>query len=533
MQALNCFRRICCSCDSTKVSLILAWCGGLGLTLRDVIYTYQQGCSVHRRFGFRTFCVVEILDTLFLLPCTIQLLFLVATYSEKVQQHLREIEEQQTRLAENYRRAIHEKHESLKASVKSNIELAHKNFLQERKDFLRFLDQLQETLHGVEDLELAQEVRKFIVLWLRIYTETFRRTESQETRHAEQLLEKCENVAQVLQQTRVILQQTNFETVLVDSFDLSADVRGLLANLEPPTVSMRGCACGPDWIQLKSRCRCHMDEESIDCCLCHVDLLDTSHGLLLIALIAGTLLVFINLVFFLLSARTVRLAVDTLWDLLPLLLYLLCLTLILCRFERVCFLGRQHGEWTEQRREAFLELSSKMTSRWELANNLVELWDQRTLPRLELLKELHCRLSMLPRDELRAQLLMVNSQVSRLEDVVGDVQSWWQAQQEGRPGQRALRPSVVKLLRGLSLQNWDDFPEQLDSLRGEMVDATSFGSVGSAGALELTAAGVAEEVPEAAPEAPRNLDSFCASEPRNLDSFVASPRNLDSFLRQS
>ena len=30
------------------------------------------------------------------------------------------------------------------------------------------------------------------------------------------------------------------------------------------------------------------------------------------------------------------------------------------------------------------------------------------------------------------------------------------------------RPSVVKLLRGLSLQNWDDFPEQLDSLRGEM-----------------------------------------------------------------
>ena len=28
-------------CDSTKVSLILAWCGGLGLTLRDVIYTYQ------------------------------------------------------------------------------------------------------------------------------------------------------------------------------------------------------------------------------------------------------------------------------------------------------------------------------------------------------------------------------------------------------------------------------------------------------------------------------------------------------------
>ena len=27
----------------------------------------------------------------------------------------------------------------------------------------------------------------------------------QETRHAEQLLEKCENVAQVLQQTRVIL----------------------------------------------------------------------------------------------------------------------------------------------------------------------------------------------------------------------------------------------------------------------------------------------------------------------------------------
>ena len=49
-------------------------------------------------------------------------------------------------------------------------------------------------------------------------------------------------------------------------------------------------------------------------------------------------------VFFLLSARTARLALDTAWDLLPLLLYLLCLTLILCRFERVCFLGRQQPD---------------------------------------------------------------------------------------------------------------------------------------------------------------------------------------------
>ena len=36
----------------------------------------------------------------------------------------------------------------------------------------------------------------------------------------------------------------------------------------------------------------------------------------------------------------------------------------------------------------------------------------------------------------------------------------------------------------------------------DRVDATSFGSVGSAGALELTAAGVPEEMPEAAPEVP-------------------------------
>ena len=46
-------------------------------------------------------------------------------------------------------------------------------------------------------------------------------------------------------------------------------------------------------------------------------------------------------VFFFLSEGTARLALETLWDLLPLVLYLLCLTLILCRFERVCFLGRQ------------------------------------------------------------------------------------------------------------------------------------------------------------------------------------------------
>lgn len=41
-----------------------------------------------------------------------------------------------------------------------------------------------------------------------------------------------------------------------------------------------------------------------------------------------------------------------------------------------------------------------MVAHWEMASSMVELWDSRTLPRLQLFKELHCRLALLPPDEL-------------------------------------------------------------------------------------------------------------------------------------
>ena len=44
-----------------------------------------------------------------------------------------------------------------------------------------------------------------------------------------------------------------------------------------------------------SVCVC-LGASGVDCCFCHVDLLDASHGLLLMALLAGMMLIPINLV---------------------------------------------------------------------------------------------------------------------------------------------------------------------------------------------------------------------------------------------
>ena len=41
---------------------------------------------------------------------------------------------------------------------------------------------------------------------------------------------------------------------------------------------------------------CSSHASGVDCCFCHVDLLDGSHGLLLMALLAGMMLIPINLV---------------------------------------------------------------------------------------------------------------------------------------------------------------------------------------------------------------------------------------------
>eukprot|EP00434_Breviolum_minutum_P034116 symbB.v1.2.030187.t2/scaffold3376.1/size58184/2 len=496
-------------CDFTRLILIIAWCGGLALTFRDAIFTVQSGCSVHRRFGFRTFCVVEILDTLFLLPCTVQLMYLVITYSAKAQAHLRKSEELVEEHTSSCKRMIREEFAILSEWVRQNVALGQKRFDEERHDLLRFLEQFQPMLAESADPILELEIKKFIVLWLRIYTEAFaaNHEDTEDSESPDRF--DVENPALWDMEIIDMVKQSCFQSAILSPSFQPPDVSSLETILEPP--HFEGLTIAPRWLQWSWKPRCRLDEESVDCCFCHVDLLDGSHGLLLMALLAGMMLIPMNLAFYLFSQRTSQLAWETAWDLGPLLIYLSCLGFILCRFERVCLLGKQHTWWIAEQKKACHEICNKLKPS-KKAVDQVSLWHEKTLPRLELLKEAYCQTAGLSLSDLRAKLPALNQSLLDLEHVVNSDGSRGTTKLEAQDATLRQRfDEVIRRSSARSSGQLQDFQEQLEGLRLQMAEDHR--------AIEMTNTSFQVNMLEdAAPS--RNLDSFLKETPRNLDSFL-------------
>lgn len=237
--------------------------------------------------------------------------------------------------------------------MRNNTTLAQQTFDNERRDFIRFLNQLQGlVVVDGSDVELQAELRKFIGMWLRIYSEAFKQEKLLEDLLAS--LNQCQNIEELLKQSRAILEQSFTWISDPMSEGLQQEVVGL-QSLELPNFKKPCCTFCPGFY-CKARCLCSVDEETIYCGFCHWEVLDSSHGLLVIALAVSSLLILILVALFLLTDRSSSHAWEAAWDIAPLALYTVCLLTILCRYEQVCALGRQQGQWQEEQHRAFTDL---------------------------------------------------------------------------------------------------------------------------------------------------------------------------------
>lgn len=123
--------------DWTHAFLLLAIVSGFSLTVRDVVVIYQTGCITNSH-GHRTFCLVEVLDTMFLLPCTVQLAILIGAYGDRCHHISRAAA--QRKLTQSYSTMIEEMDAQLQRFCESNVVLAERAFVDKRRDFLHFIE---------------------------------------------------------------------------------------------------------------------------------------------------------------------------------------------------------------------------------------------------------------------------------------------------------------------------------------------------------------------------------------------------------
>jgi hypothetical protein len=118
--------------------------------------------------------------------------------------------------------------------------------------------------------------------------------------------------------------------------------------------------------------------------------------------------------------------------------YVLCLIYLLVNFERIDGLMQLCADVQRlaSQRNQVEELKNEMGSFWSAVQGQVDLWLHRTVPRLELIKEIQEQVSEgTPVDDLTSALDMMNGRFQQLEDQIGDLTQW----KHGGPSEEAKR----------------------------------------------------------------------------------------------
>lgn len=112
--------------------------------------------------------------------------------------------------------------------------------------------------------------------------------------------------------------------------------------------------------------------------------------------------------------------------LIPILGYIGCLGVLLVQFERVDVIQRLEREVSQ------LEVESKnvqkhreeMVEHWNKFQQMTDVWVHRTVPRLELLKEVQGALEFAPPEDQLALMAATNDRLEKLEELLPELESW-------------------------------------------------------------------------------------------------------------
>mmetsp|Transcript_69551 Transcript_69551/g.148764 ORF Transcript_69551/g.148764 Transcript_69551/m.148764 type:complete len:562 (-) Transcript_69551:53-1738(-) len=452
--------------DWTHLILLLGIFSNAGLVGQTLIsFGWSLRCS---DFPY----IKEILILLFILPCTFYCVKIIGQYDDRLQSKQQQAKTQKENLKKTYNDFLLDMDGLLTKAAESSAGLAERSFESKRRDFQRFLERAKHRYSSLysgtkaDSDQLLRQFRRFCINWLNVFEECSidpivcpKRVVTVEE------LNRCTDVVEVANlclerlrttEVRFISMQRDQDvqmvrknrnelrrlTVTQESVQRLALTAGAGAGDQPAlsTGTAPGQRRRVSWLTLgsggfgfRSTSGSAADgfpkELRFGCG--RLVVLSNQHALIMCGVIVGCAIIMLET----LSTAGVFAKVDDLrggcrnshyFTLLAGCISQVCLLVVLYRFEdldtiqqlerEVKELSRQN-QHVEQQRE-------KMRGFWSNAQQLTELWLYRTVPRLDLYKEIHSQLEDAPAEDLLTHMSGANQQLEDLDQKLGALQAW-------------------------------------------------------------------------------------------------------------
>jgi len=464
--------------DCTHLMLVVGLVSCLVVIIQGLIFLISEFTAVLS--GDDRELIVHAIRTIISLIFAVVLVLycfnIIGQYDQGLQEKQRKVREEREKLLNLYKGLLDDMHGLLEKSAESASGLAERSFESKRRDFQRFLDRARVRFSDMSDIEneILPQFKQFCINWLNVFKEC----SIDPVAHPKQVVEEellmgmtsisevATLVSERLRNTEVhfITSKRNEDNKSLEkrqegmkesggrrSFRQIAD--GSVNDVDNPqnfgsgfqstnttprkpnqiswwTCGPTGCKCPPS--PSSSGC-----PREVLCGCCRLNVLSRQHLTLLNSLVSGFIVVG-------LAAYEMFVQIDKISqtpdgkqkDVLPawgigLSLFALagavsCTMVLLVKFEQIDVVQRLEAECQELgvQNTRVEDQRKEMREFWGNAQQLTELWLHRTVPRLDLFKELHSHLEDAASDEVVNAMKQVNLGLENIEKRLGTLENW-------------------------------------------------------------------------------------------------------------
>lgn len=486
--------------DWTHLSLIIGVLAGVCIILQTVF--------LFMKFDPRQslLLVAGAVSIVYSLPVLSYAIKIINQYDDRLQSKQAAAKRKKEDLQRSYNELLSDMDQLLGKSAESSAGLAERSFESKRRDFQRFLERAKQRYGSLfsgtkgESEKMLKQFRRFCLNWLRVFQECSIDPVNRPKKVVEEEeMNRCTSIGEVadlvlerlrLTEVRFISMQRDQDQQMLRKTKSDANKRLSLTNgpgarvptfaagtnSTAPAGARQSRGCG--WIQCgSSGCSCSgsQTEDGFprDCrCICmRVVCLSAEHAKLLVGFLFGALILLGELGVFALDlhlGKTTDMFISA-STIVEICFMQLMIVVMLARFEELDIIHQFEMEVKELERQnqQVEQQREKMNEFWNNANNLTELWLYRTVPRLDLYKELHSQLEDAPTEDLLTTMAGANNALEELDKNLGALEAWRQDGQLKEDAKKAFGKSINTLCQER------DLGELIDQLGSVVQDSMS------------------------------------------------------------
>lgn len=415
--------------------------------------------------------------------------WLLGQYDQDLGKQAKGVMKQRQEIFESYDMIVSDIDDFIGKATQTSAVLTEGAFELKRRDFIRFLDRMEEQGRRIvfqKSTRLPDEFRRFVQAWLLVFSEcSVDPAASPKHVATAQELRQHLNISDIarfvrerlaLSEVKFISAQANQDQQIMQNvqevqfaFAGGAAVSSIDSMAEGEQQGRRCCPC--EWL-VCGRVGCHCfccrsgDDpgsrmgfpRSSQCFCCLFQILSKSHLILLVGYVFA-LLVAVLLLFDWLRTGRIESWVNSLFYI----AFCIAALLVLINYETIHTIKQLTREINRLQEESdrLSARRAEMTAFWGKVQRLTDIWMHRTAPRLDLLKEVHVQIeSLRDPDQLESSLRGINDNLEALEGKLPPLELW----QEGGQLTGSAKKQFAKSVRNIYEKALGRLPMLMDGI---------------------------------------------------------------------